>query len=70
MVCVDSGGRRTRLPKMLSMSHSVTGSGGPTRGARDAFFLCASESTRARFPDVSLILTGEFRSRTAIDNAL
>lgn len=57
---------------MLSSSHSVSPGAGPSTRAevRDAFFLRASQEIRAKFPDLVVILTGGFRSRTAINAAL
>ncbi|KAL2202239.1 NADH:flavin oxidoreductase/NADH oxidase-like protein [Sarocladium strictum] len=38
--------------------------------SRDAFFLQASRDIKTKFPDLTLILTGGFRSRAAIHSAL
>ena len=57
---------------MLSTSHSVSTDArlGARGSARDAFFLRASQEIRNKFPDLILILTGGFRSRTAVNAAI
>ncbi|EXL66791.1 hypothetical protein FOPG_17061 [Fusarium oxysporum f. sp. conglutinans race 2 54008] len=58
---------------MISNSHYVLKdptSPGPRARARDAFFLHASQEIRNKFPDLVIILTGGFRSRTATVTAL
>jgi 2,4-dienoyl-CoA reductase-like NADH-dependent reductase (Old Yellow Enzyme family) len=38
--------------------------------AREAFFLDFAAQTRKRFPDITLLLTGGFRTREGIETAL
>lgn len=42
----------------------------PSTAAREAFFLDFAKATRARFPEVPLMVTGGFRTRTGMTEAL
>ncbi|EGU82082.1 hypothetical protein FOXB_07405 [Fusarium oxysporum f. sp. conglutinans Fo5176] len=62
---------KTQTPKAVAIQWLPDPtSPGPRARARDAFFLHASQEIRNKFPDLVIILTGGFRSRTATVTAL
>ncbi|KAH7124647.1 hypothetical protein EDB81DRAFT_911683 [Dactylonectria macrodidyma] len=59
-------------PQMLSTRNSLPTAGTGTAGriTREGFFIKASERIRLKFPHLLLIVTGGFRSREGVNNAL
>ncbi|KAL9573939.1 hypothetical protein ACKAV7_001931 [Fusarium commune] len=58
-------------PQMMSTDSSLQPSSTRTRSSiREGFFLRTSQEIRRRFPDLTLLVTGGFRSRKGIAGAL
>ncbi|KAG4270000.1 hypothetical protein FPRO04_11832 [Fusarium proliferatum] len=58
-------------PQMMSTGSSLQPSSAKSRsGIREGFFLRTSEEIRRRFPDLTLLVTGGFRSRNGVAGAL
>ncbi|EMT71670.1 NADH oxidase [Fusarium odoratissimum] len=57
-------------PQMMSTNSSLQPSSTRSRSIREGFFLRTSEEIRRRFPDLTLLVTGGFRSRNGIAGAL
>ncbi|RKL38514.1 hypothetical protein BFJ72_g7324 [Fusarium proliferatum] len=58
-------------PQMMSTDSSLQPSSAKSRsGIREGFFLRTSEEIRRRFPDLTLLVTGGFRSRNGVAGAL
>ncbi|EWY83200.1 hypothetical protein FOYG_13045 [Fusarium oxysporum NRRL 32931] len=58
-------------PQMMSTNSSVQPNSAESRSSiREGFFLRTSEEIRRRFPDLTLLVTGGFRSRNGIAGAL
>ncbi|KAG4283259.1 hypothetical protein FPRO06_09932 [Fusarium proliferatum] len=57
-------------PKMFFASQSISPTATFGSATRDAFFLQASRDISSKFPDLTLIFTGGFRSQAAIHSAL
>ncbi|KAF6517930.1 hypothetical protein HZS61_002008 [Fusarium oxysporum f. sp. conglutinans] len=58
-------------PQMMSTNSSLKPNSAESRSSiREGFFLRTSEEIRRRFPDLTLLVTGGFRSRNGIAGAL
>ncbi|KAH7470445.1 hypothetical protein IWW34DRAFT_806164 [Fusarium oxysporum f. sp. albedinis] len=58
-------------PQMMSTNSSLQPNSAESRSSiREGFFLRTSEEIRRRFPDLTLLVTGGFRSRNGIAGAL
>jgi 2,4-dienoyl-CoA reductase-like NADH-dependent reductase (Old Yellow Enzyme family) len=57
---------------MLGKSHTEAAMAGQSqpKNTREAFFLRASQEVHARIPELTLILTGGFRSSRSIESAI
>ncbi|KAF5989161.1 NADH oxidase [Fusarium bulbicola] len=68
---INLSGGSFQDPQMMSTKSSLQPSSTRSRSSiREGFFLRTSQEIRRRFPDLTLLVTGEFRSRKGIAGAL